>query len=99
MKSRKFLAKAVRCVTNQRTGARGWIFYGPDNRAYLSASKLSQMVDDRAVMALMDMKSHENRRLDPLVELYVMQGRSQLLVHRIVDARGLVPSAQNRLFD
>ena len=85
----RFIAHKVRCVTNERTGAKGWIFYSQDKRAYLSSSKLHEMIDDLAVISLERMSAHENRSFETPVELYCVKGRNQLLVHRFLDASGI----------
>lgn len=88
-----FVAVKVRCIENQRTGAKAWIFYSArDARAYLSGSKCHQLTDDHAALALFEMKARENRELRPPVKLYCVKGRTQLLVHRIMDNRGLLAS-------
>ena len=88
-----FLAGRVRCVENQRTGAKAWIFYQlrGELRCYLSSSKLSQMLDVRAAHSLMKMKARENRRFPIAVRLYCVKGRKkgQWLVHRFADASGI----------
>lgn len=86
----RVMASKVRCVTNERTRAKAWIFYLTDGRrAYLSANKLNSMGEDLAIKSLMLMQAQENRPFDVGVELYCVQGRTQLLVHRFVNSAGI----------
>lgn len=84
------VALKVRCVMNNRTNAKAWIFYLSDGkRAYLSENKLHAMIDDYAIHSLMQMNSRENRTFYDTVEVYCVKGRTQLLVHRFIDSTGI----------
>ncbi|MDE2636220.1 MAG: hypothetical protein OXI30_07625 [Chloroflexota bacterium] len=91
------LASRVRCVMNHNQ-RKAFIFYelNGERRFYASESKVSQWLETRAVNYLMSMKARENRVFSPPVPLIVVQGRTQLMVHRPENGDGFVMPISQR---